>query len=269
MLGSLFARKPQMAATMPDNVCVYAIGDIHGCSDLADAMLDEICRDPHAHSCELHLVTLGDYVDRGPDSRGVLDILIHLKSCGDVATHLLLGNHEKSLLDFLDDSTVGPLWAENGGRETLMSYGVEPPWLANDEAGWEDARIAFAYSLPEAHLAFLRSLSLSCSIGGYFFVHAGVKPGVPLDAQEASDLLWIRRSFLDSRQQHERVIVHGHTPTLHPYKDERRVGVDTGAYASGVLTAVRLEGAERRFFQVRRGPGGFEAASSDRRPVFR
>ena len=255
MIASPFARKPHVAAAMPPNIGLYAIGDIHGCADLAQAMIEAILRDPLAERAELHIVALGDYIDRGPESRRVLDLLLELQARGEASTHLLLGNHEQSLLDFLDDSAVGPAWAENGGRETLLSYGVEPPWLAADEEGWEAARVAFAHSLPEAHLTLLRGMYLSLSFGDYFFAHAGVRPGVPLDAQSATDLLWIRKAFLDSRQRHEQVIVHGHTPAAQPYADTRRIGVDTGAYASGVLTAVRLEGVQRRFFQVRRTCG--------------
>ena len=254
-MQSLFARKrPAMTMAAPDGAAIYAIGDIHGCSDLAAAMIELIDRDPRRGLDGLHVVGLGDYIDRGPDSPGVLDLLVALKARRDLHVHLLLGNHDKSLLDFLADATVGPAWAQNGGRETLTAYGVEAPWASTHEAGWEQARLALVRSIPQAHVDLLQSLELSVSIGGYFFVHAGVKPGVPLFAQDPTDLLWIRKAFLESRERHDQVIVHGHTPTTSPYADERRVGVDTGGYATGVLTAVRLEGDRRRFVQVRRGP---------------
>lgn len=220
---------------------IYAIGDIHGRADLLEDLLRQIYEDAADCASPPHLVYLGDYMDRGFESRRVLDILLSDTSTA-FQRYYLKGNHEAAMLRFLRDYRFGPQWAQFGGSETLVSYGVQPPRIRTDVEDWRIAQEALVEALPQSHLDFLNSLSLIVRLGQYAFVHAGVRPGRPLDEQEENDLLWIREPFLQDKSRHEAVIVHGHTPLRDPYADERRIAVDTGAYLTGRLTAVRLEG---------------------------
>jgi serine/threonine protein phosphatase 1 len=194
------------------------------------------------------LIFLGDYVDRGPDSRGVIDFVLRTQTEADFEVVALKGNHEDALLRYLDDPHFARAWAVNWGEATLRSYGVDPPRC---EADCPTARRALAAALPPAHRTFLESLQLSVTVGDYLFVHAGVRPGVALAEQDANDLIWIRYEFLESEDDFGKVVVHGHTPALDPEPRRNRIGIDTGVYFTGVLTAVRLEGADRRFLQAR------------------
>jgi serine/threonine protein phosphatase 1 len=235
---------PPPPVSVPHGVRVYAIGDIHGCAQLLAQLLEAIVEDSQGFAGAKRLVYLGDYVDRGPDSRAVIDRL--LATPDDFVPTFLRGNHDQVLLDFLEDPAVFRNWREFGGRETLLSYGVPPPRFDN-EAGFAEARDRFRQALPAAHLAFLSRLELSTRIGGYFFTHAGVRPGVPLDRQAPQDLLWIRDEFLSSRADFGMVVVHGHTPTSRASRSANRLSLDTGAYATGHLTAAVLEGDGCRF----------------------
>ena len=226
---------------------VYAIGDIHGRLDLLKTLNDQIIEDAQGRASEI--IFLGDYIDRGRDSAGVVEFLCAGGTAPGFDALFLKGNHEAALLDFLDDPELGPTWARFGGLETLASYGVKAPRTAEPTA-WEATRAAFRAALPPPHLDFLRSLTLSAERGGYFFAHAGADPGKPLDAQSETDLLWIREAFLDSDTPFERVVVHGHTPEDEPYADHRRIGLDTGAFASGVLTAACIDEDGVRFLST-------------------
>jgi serine/threonine protein phosphatase 1 len=237
-------------ARAPEGLTLYAIGDIHGRADLLQRLLSQIEEDLHVDDGPAEIVFLGDYVDRGPDSRKVLELLIDLKSRAGAGVTVLRGNHEEALLGFLADPTTGAAWAEHGGLQTLQSYGVSLTAGAG-ATEWAAARDAFDRALPADHLGFLEGLELWAERGDYIFVHAGVRPGVPMDAQEAKDLLWIRSGFLDHDTQLDRIVVHGHTPDEIPAVTPFRIGVDTGAYATGVLTALRLKGAARTFLQTR------------------
>jgi serine/threonine protein phosphatase 1 len=257
MLKDLFRKRAPAAvaqdARAPDGVEIYAVGDIHGRLDLLDAMIARIeaerSRVPDVRTV---VVILGDMVDRGPQSREVVDRLIAWGREGSVELHVLCGNHEATLLEFLRDPAVGPSWADYGGGDTLRSYGVRPPASRRDLAGWEAAQQAFGLTLPPEHVAFFERLETILVLGGYAFVHAGLRPGVPLHEQAERDLLWIRDEFLQFRGAWEKVVVHGHTPAGEPQDcGAYRIGVDTGAYATGVLTAVKLFGAERQFIQAR------------------
>jgi serine/threonine protein phosphatase 1 len=154
-------------------------------------------------------------------------------------------------LNFLEDSTVGPGWIRHGGGATLLSYGVNVRGVGIDPDEWETIQSDFRNKVSADHLTFYRSLELSIEIGGYIFVHAGVRPGVALDRQSEHDLLWIRDAFLRVPTPFDRIVVHGHTPAEQPFVDGRRIGVDTGAYATGVLSAVRLADSDQRFIQVK------------------
>jgi serine/threonine protein phosphatase 1 len=244
--------KPQWSARMAEGRRLYAIGDIHGRADLLGSLLSQLDTDMRANvaaDVAPTLVFLGDYIDRGLESRRCVDTLIALAD-GPLDVHFLKGKHDDALLKFLDDPASGARWLRKGGAETLFSYGVRAP--ANRSSGKDLARAADALraAMPAAHLAFFRGLKLHVRFGDYLFVHAGLKPGVALEHQAEKDLLSIREPFLKSRDQWPFVIVHGHTPAERFYRDSRRIGVDTGAYATGRLSAVCLEGDAVRLFST-------------------
>ncbi|MCR5878159.1 metallophosphoesterase family protein [Phenylobacterium sp. J367] len=230
---------------------VYAVGDVHGCYDLMKALLADIAGDYAARADGRRpiLVFLGDYVDRGAQSPKVLEALLWLRRRPDIEVRLLRGNHEQALLDFLEAPERGGGWLAYGGAETLIAYGVEPP---EHPAAFARARDALLAAMPAAHLWLLQRLELMVTVGDYAFVHAGIRPGQPLAAQAEADLLWIRGPFLEAAGPHEKVIVHGHTwLDARPQLQDCRIGVDTGAFATGVLTAVRLDGEDRAVLQAR------------------
>lgn len=224
---------------------IYAIGDIHGRADLLSRMLEHIfieTRDnPPADGQRPVLVFLGDYIDRGPQSRAVMDYIIEASRLEEFEAHCLIGNHEDALLDFLDKNSLGAAWGRYGGMATLQSYGVAPPDPADDRAEWNRAREQMQAAMPKDHVDFLRSLTTYYEIGDLLFVHAGVRPGVDLSEQSRRDLLYIRTEFLDSVVDGGRVVVHGHTPSDRAYGAPGRLCLDSGAYASGMLTAARFE----------------------------
>jgi len=242
MLGRLFSSDRKTGA-VPDGVKVYAIGDIHGRADLLDALLGHIAADAGALE-NATLVFLGDYVDRGPDSRGVIDRLIALRDAQRSCV-FLKGNHEAAMLDFLHDPEMMLHWFEWGGEETLMSYGISDILARPPQRLGAD----LATAMPPAHRPFLENLQLTHRIGDYLFVHAGIRPGVAIEDQQEEDLLWIRKRFHNAGA-HERpdvIVVHGHQPVKKPQDAGWRINVDTGAVWSGRLTALALEGETRRF----------------------
>ncbi len=246
--GALQGGEP---ASLPEGMRIYAVGDIHGRDDLLARLLDQIEADAKDRgSCHNVLIFLGDYVDRGLQSKDVLDRLTGARLPGFDYV-FLRGNHEQAMLQFLDDAAFGKTWKYYGGLETLHSYGVTELTRTDDPAAFERARERFVEALPAAHLNFLKSLMLSAEFGGYFFAHAGVRPGVPLHRQIEEDLLWIREGFLDSDRAFGKIVVHGHTPREEAVVKANRIGVDTGAYMTGLLTAVVLEGTSHRFVQTR------------------
>ncbi|MBC6982490.1 serine/threonine protein phosphatase [Caulobacter sp. 17J80-11] len=240
---------PAPPAWSPERV--YAIGDVHGRLDLLDALLTKIADDRSDHDGRPSLVFLGDLIDRGPASAGVVQRVIELTRDPAWDVTVLKGNHEEALLLFLDQPEFGPTWAEHGGGATLAAYGVRPPAGRTDAAAWTAARDAFAKALPADHLELYRGMELWTRRGDYLFVHAGVRPGVPLEAQDPKDLLWIRGEFISAPRAAEHVVVHGHTPVEQAQLTRWRIGVDTGAYATGLLTAVRLDGTDQRLIQAR------------------
>lgn len=237
-------------AQVPEGTRLYAIGDIHGRDDLLASLLDLVETDARQQPASRNiLIFLGDYVDRGLQSRQVLDRLTGDPMPGFERV-FLKGNHELALLQFLGDAAFGRTWKYYGGLETLHSYGITELTLSDDPADFEHARERFNDILPERHRHFLESLSLSAEFGDYFFAHAGVRPGVSLNRQIEEDLLWIRDDFLESGASFGKVVVHGHTPREEVVFRSNRIGVDTGAYMTGVLTALVLEGATRRIVQT-------------------
>ncbi|CAN5399200.1 metallophosphoesterase family protein [soil metagenome] len=237
---------------MLDETVVWAIGDIHGRADLLGLLLPAILEDLEQSSAQRRiLVGLGDYVDRGYDSRSVLNFLCAFQDQTGIECHFLRGNHEDRFEAFLTDPSVGPAWCEFGGRETLASFGIAPPHLTAGADIWETASAALATNLTDRHRRFLGSQRSSLTLGDYFFSHAGARPGVPLDQQTPDDLMWIRADFLNHTRRFEKIVVHGHTPEDRATIDHRRIGIDTGAYATGVLTAIRLEGPQVALLQTR------------------
>lgn len=258
MFGSLFKKPPVPNASTPENEVIFAVGDIHGRADLLRALAPAIWK-ARGEKDGKHttVVFLGDYIDRGPASDEVLDILIGLENSKAVDWVFLRGNHEQALLDFIEDPEAGPAWGDWGGRETMASYGVNGPY-GSDGRLWRMARDSLEAAMPKAHLAFLRGLPLRHEAGDYFFAHGGARPGVPLDRQSERDLMTIRQPFLQSAKGFEKVVVHGHSIAAEVHSDHRRIGIDTGAYATGMLTAVRLEGESRRLLQTREYEGNPE-----------
>ncbi len=233
---------------MPRGERLYAIGDIHGRADLLRVLLDAVDEDVRGTDSAT-LVLLGDYVDRGPDSSHVIDALLGARPALS-RTVPLLGNHEASFLQFMEDARLGPSWLHYGGRETLASYGVRAASGGESPARLAALQAALAEALPPAHLSFLEALAPSYEAGGYLFVHAGIRPGIPLAEQSLDELLWIRDAFLRSTADHGRVVVHGHTIVQEPEVRSNRIGIDTGAFATGVLTCLVLEADRYRVIQT-------------------
>ncbi|KJV10474.1 hypothetical protein VZ95_04650 [Elstera litoralis] len=230
---------------------IYAIGDIHGCARELDSLHEQIAADAAHRMGARHrpvtLVYVGDYVDRGPDSAGVIERLLGPAPIGGAERIYLRGNHEDAMLAFLEDAEAGAEWLDYGGLETLKSYGVNP----GGGALWrQKLSEGLAAKLPAPHRQFLTSLRDRWSYGGYGFVHAGIRPGLAWDAQKTDDLLWIREPFLSSRTRFDRKIVHGHTITEMPDVRPNRIGIDTGAFHSGILTALVIDGAMEAFLQT-------------------
>lgn len=236
-------------ARVEDGWRIYAIGDIHGRLDLLDDLLGQIAEDvalaPPGLRCKV--VYLGDIVDRGHDSRGVIERLLHAPAPAGVDPVFLMGNHERILLNFLDAPAEAAPWLDYGGLACLHSYGVAASLGLRDPDRLTVVRDAFADALPAAHLHFLRSMRQTHRSGDYLFVHAGIRPGVPLERQVEEDLLWIREPFLGSRKDHGVRVVHGHSVTEQPQVRDNRIGIDTGAFAGGPLTACVLQDAAVRF----------------------
>lgn len=242
------SRSASPPARVPDGRLVYAIGDIHGRDDLLGRLLGAIERDADVYADTAPvLVLVGDYIDRGMQSREVLERLADgLPSRFESVA--LMGNHEAAMLEFLDGGEDGPAWLRYGGLETLHSYGVPMVRLPTSRQDHEALRERALERIPARHLTFLRACILWHVEGDYVFVHAGIRPGVALERQTPDDLLWIRDEFLRSSSDFGgRVVVHGHTVCNRPEVRANRINVDTGAYVSGRLTAVALSGDQRRF----------------------
>lgn len=245
MISKYFRREPTVLKSpsrrLPDGMTLWAIGDVHGCLDLLHALATCVVEDAEARTDSKNIaVFLGDYVDRGPDSKGVLRYLCDLANTGNVEWRFLKGNHEETMARFLSDPTVGQKWCDYGGDATLASYGLARPQMRHRIEAWASLSKDLDHCLTKSERNFIDTLEISFSVGNYFLSHAGAKPGVPLHKQSSKDLMWIRESFLNSRVQFERIVIHGHTPASVVYADDRRIGVDTKAYATGRLSAVRI-----------------------------
>jgi serine/threonine protein phosphatase 1 len=229
-------RKPRL----PDGIRIYAISDIHGCADLLRQMFTVIDRDlTTIGSMRAIHVFLGDYIDRGPDSRRTIDLLVERGRKHESV--FLKGNHEAFLFDVLRDPSRLQDWRQYGGLQTLASYGLRPS-LNPDVAEQAELIGQFALTIPPHQRHFFDNLRLRFVCGDFFFVHAGIRPGVALAKQQERDLLWIREDFLVSEQRFGKYIVHGHTPVRAPDIRPNRVNIDTGAYATGNLTLLAIQG---------------------------
>lgn len=228
-------------ATLPAGTRIYAIGDIHGRADLLRNMLERIGADRKQRPVERPiLLFIGDYIDRGPSSREVIDILLKCRDSGE--SIFLKGNHEAFITRFLKEPAVLGDWRQCGGLETLLSYGLKPSFTPDEgERVKLSGELAAAMSVDQR--AFLNSLPLSFQCGGFLFVHAGIRPDIPLADQVEEDLLWIREDFLGSEAPFGVFVVHGHTPVREPELRSNRINIDTGAFATGRLTCAVIEGS--------------------------
>lgn len=240
------------AARVPDGRRLYVIGDIHGELDCLDRLHGQIVEDIRRHPVAApEVVYLGDYVDRGPSSAQVIDRLLEGGPGGLPGVHLK-GNHEVMMIEALADLDLVDRWVQSGGGTALLSYGIGSGAL---RAPLDDLRDQMDNRIPARHRAFLAGLRLSYRVGSYLFVHAGIRPGVPLEEQSDDDMVWIRQPFLSSRADHGVVVVHGHTPVREMDVQPNRIGIDTGACYGGHLTCLVLEGDRRRSLSVAAGEG--------------
>jgi serine/threonine protein phosphatase 1 len=237
-----FRRQPAAAPpSVPDGWRVYAIGDVHGCKRQLDRLLDAIESDRARDDLAVHLVFLGDLVDRGPDSAGVIERLRGTLPANSVT--FLAGNHEEVMLDCYDGNAERcGAWLQYGGLQTLESYGLTRTEIFAQPDMLPELMQA---RIPPDHISFLRTFEDQVRIGDYLFVHAGVRPGISFEEQAPKDLRWIREEFLSDTSDHGSIVVHGHTISEEIEVKSNRIGVDIGCYLNGKLAALVLEGAER------------------------
>src|SRR5215210_7569868 len=244
-----FSRSGTSSPSGPPGRRAYVVGDIHGRLDLLDRLLEEIHREigPHPQG-EILLVFLGDLIDRGPNSAQVVERLRTYRHDG-VRPVFILGNHEEVLLRILSGQTdLIASWLQYGGAQCLKSYGAEPSAIG--AMSEESALAAIKQAIPDEHVSFLRRFVDTCRFGDYLFVHAGIRPGIALEEQRQNDLRWIRDPFLRDETDHGFVVVHGHTISRGIDEQPNRIGIDTGAYHSGILTALVIDGSERRYLDT-------------------
>lgn len=245
----LFGNKEFPIPSIPEGTRLYCIGDIHGRHDLLIQISERIQQDLDSFHGRSIIVYLGDFIDRGSNTKEVVETLI--KSSREGIEYVYLrGNHEQSLLDFLQDASVGKSWLTFGGSATLASYGVHFPKLPTRPEELLFIQRELRKQIPLSHLEFFNKTTYCYEIGSYFFAHAGIRPGYPLSRQRPEDILWIREEFLSSKKRFEKVVVHGHTIVNEPEILSNRIGIDTGAYATGILTCLILEGNQQRLMQT-------------------
>jgi calcineurin-like phosphoesterase family protein len=238
------APRDRLEMDMQDTV-VYAIGDVHGCYDELRSLEQKILLDALPFRGRKIIIMLGDYVDRGPHSRRVLEHLIAPPPRGFLRV-CLAGNHEVAMLSYLDGHLSRELWLAIGGLETLYSYGVDPVHLGNLYGSSEEVDRRIREAIPASHVSFMRTLPVMVCSRKFVFVHAGIRPGIDLAAQDEDDLLNIRSEFFETAHLLDRWVVHGHTIVDAPKIERHRLGIDTGAFQSGRLAAVRIVGKHGR-----------------------
>src|SRR5690606_26812032 len=253
-LRQMFARGEELPPpAVPAGERVYAVGDVHGRLDLFAALVEAIdADDAAAGPAVTTVVLLGDLVDRGPESSGVLALARAWQARRRV--RILAGNHEEMFLRSFSELEMFRHFLRHGGRQTVLSYGVEPN--AFQQATMEEAQEMMRAAVPGEDIAFLESFEDMVRVGDYLFVHAGIDPRLPLDEQKRHDLRWMREPFLSHTDSHGLVVVHGHTITDEPEDCGNRIGIDTGAFMTGRLTALALEGASRRYIEASEGADG-------------
>lgn len=225
---------------------IYAIGDVHGClRELGEAEI-RIARDIRRSGRPGLVVLLGDYIDRGPSSAQVVEHLMKPSELG-LRRLALCGNHDDIFTKFVATPELYMEWLELGGRQTLTSYGVDVHHLDLSRKGRDGLRGILAQAIPERHINFLSNLPICLKVGGMLFVHAGLRPKIPLDQQTDEDLMWIREPFLSAGWGGPGLVVHGHTPQPTPYLGLGRIGIDTGAFYSGNLTVLKIDGNDKAF----------------------
>ncbi len=235
---------------IPENQRVYAVGDIHGRADLVERMHEIIVSDAAKHSHKQNfIIYLGDYLDRGPYVRETIDLLLTNNPPGFERVHLM-GNHEQILLNFLGEPSILSMWLGVGGMSTLMSYGLKPPGSGFSEQKAYEIRDELQEKIPAEHIGFINNLRPSHQVGDYLFVHAGIRPAVPIENQVPDDIYWIRDEFLNSDADHGKMVIHGHTISEDIQHFSNRIGIDTGAYASGVLSCAVLEEDRIKFLST-------------------
>ena len=241
--------KSNPAPHLPKNTRVYCIGDIHGCHDLLKQLTKRIEEDVHDFIGHIIVIYLGDFIDRGTSSKKVIDFLINNQQ-SHIEYVFLRGNHEQTLLDFLTEGHVARVWLSCGGIATLASYGIHVPKIPTKPEDFRQLQKQLRDNMPVEHYQFLSNTLLCYSLGEYFFVHAGINPDYSLANQAPEDLLNIRNKFTRVKEPFEKIIVHGHTITKTAELNPNRIGIDTGAYKSGVLTCLVLEANQRRLIQI-------------------
>lgn len=255
VLNRLFSRRGDVAARFDSRPRgargkrLYAIGDIHGCADALGDLLGQIVDDHTSRAPrQSAIVCLGDLIDRGPDSRGVIDMLRRFDVPG-LPVHVIAGNHEEMFLRGIKGSpTVLPAWLRHGGDAFCQSYGLDPTSIRGLDVRTMRQRIIRA--IPQEDVAFLEAAVERVRFGDYLLVHAGINPELDLDEQESRDLRWIREPFLESNADFGCVVVHGHTISPEIVERPNRIGLDTGAYRTGVLTALCIEDADRHYLSA-------------------
>jgi len=271
MVFSFFRKGPKSGSTgrgraapvLTPGTRLYAVGDIHGRADLLNNLHEQIIADAATADSSTRLVVLylGDYVDRGLESRQVIDLMLE-DSFPGFERIFLKGNHEQVMLDFHRDPLDGRAWLQYGGRAALYSYGAGGEAVGESDERLQKLHQWFVKNLPDDHLDFLQNLALYHIEGDYLFVHAGIKPGMAVEKQGEQSLLWIRDEFTNSRKNHSFMVVHGHSITEAPDCRPNRIGVDTGAFRSNILTCLVLEGEEQRFLATEPGVGAAIGAGS-------
>lgn len=262
-IRSLFGSTPQsdpLLPSVPEGQRFYAIGDIHGRLDLFEALIEAIeADDAHQGPAETHMILLGDLVDRGPDSAGVVRRARKWQKKRSV--RILAGNHEDMFLESFEKPDILRHFLKHGGRETILSYGISKKQF--DAMTLEELFATLPKVVPEEEREYINNFEEQIVAGDYLFVHAGIDPTIPISDQKRSNMLWIRDRFLSHQGPLEKVVIHGHTIFDDVVNLGNRVGIDTGAFRSGVLTALVLEGNTQRIIQAIDKKGTIEIVGTD------
>lgn len=251
LINKLFRTRNKLVLTpsLPDGTRIYCIGDIHGCHDLLIKLINRIELDARDFPGRIILIYLGDFIDRGSHSKEVINFILNYQH-NNFETIYIRGNHEQTLLDFFSDDSIARIWLSFGGMATLASYGVRVTKIPTKREDFLYLQQQLSDLLPPAHYKFLQDTRFYYSLGSYFFVHAGINPYYSLANQRPEDMMWIRNEFTETKKTFEKIIVHGHTITTQVELLPNRIGIDTGAYMSGILSCLVLEADQKRIIQT-------------------